>query len=140
MINIYRDPMTSEDIQAARKAVSDGQNIEDSIAFKVFQYCPIPIFDVVAGITTHAVSTMFTEDPMDELKNVRGASLRDWSASDSADAYVKKVIAQGRELIAMEVKTLELHLQTTNAAEYAMQVAAEVAKKNISDVFGFSKK
>lgn len=136
MINIYRDPMTSADIVAARKVISDGQKLEDSVAFKVFLYCPVPGVDVIAGLATHAIQSAITNDPLDDLRDVRGATDRDWSLSEAATTYVQKVREQGRELTTAEVQALDLHVQVISKAGYAVGVAGELAKKALSDAFG----
>jgi len=107
MINILLEPMTAQDIAAARREVADGKRLEDSIAFKVFLFCPVPMLDVAAGLATHAVESALSGDPGADLRDVPGAANKDWSISVHAEEYVRKVRGQGRELIRAEVATLE---------------------------------
>lgn len=133
IINIYATPMTTASIAAARVSAGAGQSLEDSVAFKVFLYCPIPLLDVVAGAAALAVQSIFTNDPQADLRDVPGAVDRDWTGSDATAKYVAAVRAQERHLIALEVASLERHLTIVDgapkAAAYLAGLAGEAIKR-----------
>ncbi|MEY2161478.1 hypothetical protein [Rhodanobacter sp. FW106-PBR-LB-2-11] len=131
IVNIYATPMTAASIAAARVAAGAGGSLEDSVAFKVFLYCPIPLLDMVAGAATLAVQSIFTNDPQADLRDVPGAVDRDWRGSEATAKYVAAVREQGRHLIALEVASLERHLTLVDGAPKATAYLAGLAGEAI---------
>lgn len=125
-INIYGDPPSLANVRAMRGSDS----FEESTAFKVFMYTPIPGIDVLAGLTTYAVEQLvFKKD----FETQAGAAKWDWSASRTTQSYVEKVRAQPRELMRVEVTALTNHLSLENAARVAVSAAVSEAVSALSD-------
>lgn len=125
-INIYGEPPSLAEVRALRGSDS----IEDSTAFKVFMYTPIPGIDVLAGLTTYAVEQLVFKKDF-EAEN--GAAKWDWSTSRITQSYVEKVRAQPRELMRVEVEALTNHLALENAAREAASAAISEVVSAVSD-------
>jgi hypothetical protein len=125
-INIYGNPPSIAEVRAMRGSDS----IEDSTAFKVFMYTPIPGVDVLAGLTTYAVEHLvFKKD----FKACDGAARQDWSSSFITQTYVEKVRAMNRELMHVEVDALNRHLALEHAARAAASAAVSEVANAVTD-------
>ena len=122
-INIYGEPPS---IEAIRQMRGSG-NFEDSAAFKVLMFTPIPGVDILAALATYAYEQTVSGK---DFKACDGAAKMDWSASTITESYVGKVRAQGRELINLEVDALKRHL----ALELPARAAASAAASAVADV------
>lgn len=111
VINIHAAPMNGAQLRQMRTAIERDEKFEDSIAFKTFLYCPVPVLDVVAGLAVAGVTSLLKDDPKAALDFVRGSTGRDWSTNNVTEDYVRQVRAQGRDLVAAEVEALEQHLK-----------------------------
>lgn len=109
-INIYGTPPTPDEVRIMRK----GQPFEDTMAFKVMMFTPVPGVDMIAGLATAAIEeAIYGKD----LQDSRGAIGKDWSESPITQVYVDKVRALDRELMAVEVDALVRHLSFERAAK-----------------------
>lgn len=97
-MNIFGDPLTVEQITALRLAAGGQQKFEDTAAFKVLMFCPIPLVDVLAAAATYAVESSVTPDYSTPLRYKPGSAGMVWPAGSIAETYAHKVRAQGRDL------------------------------------------
>lgn len=119
-VNIYSAPPTADQL---RKQRGNGA-FEDSAAFKVLMFTPIPGVDLLAAMATYAVeATVCGKD----FEPVKGAVKMDWSESTFTRTYVEKVGAQGRELVGVEVDALNRHLTFERSARAVASALADVA-------------
>ncbi|ACD21679.1 hypothetical protein [Paraburkholderia phytofirmans] len=118
-INIYGTPPTADAIRQLRGSNS----FDESVAFKVFMYTPIPGVDLLAGLATYAVEQMVSGK---DFQYCEGAAKMDWSESMITQAYVEKVRTQGRELVHVEVDALQRHLSIERPARAAASAVADV--------------
>lgn len=135
MFNIYIDPPTPVQISSMREIVNAGNKIEDSVAFKVFVYCPIPVVDVVAGLIASAVEHAVKDDPVAQFKPDHQGLKTDWSATSATQRYTEKVMALGRQLVAGEVEALQYHLKLESGGRYALGVVGDQVKTAASGLF-----
>lgn len=119
-INIYGTPPSSEVLKEMRDAVK----MEDTAAYKVSVWTPIPAVDLLAGPTTHVVEEVFFGK---DFRPKPGAMSRDWSESAITQAYVDQVSAQPRELVGIEVEALDRHLAFERKGKAAASVVLETA-------------
>lgn len=119
-INIYGTPPSADDIRELKKSNS----FENSVAFKVLMFTPIPGLDVLAAIATHVIEeSYFGKDFGDS----HGAAKKDWSESPVTQSYVEKVRSQNRELLKIEVQALKKHLTFEQQAKAGSAMLIDVA-------------
>jgi hypothetical protein len=114
-INIYGTPPTPDEVRKMRK----GQPFEDTMAFKVMMFTPVPGVDMIAGLATAAIEEAIYGKDLQDSGGVIG---KDWSESPITQVYVDKVRAQDRELMAVEVDALVRHLSFERAAKATASV------------------
>jgi hypothetical protein len=127
-INIYGTPLTADAIRALRGSDS----FEDSTAFKVLMYTPIPGIDLLASLATYAVEQTVRSKDFDYCS---GSADMDWSASKITQSYVDKVRALGRDLVQVEVDALKRHLSIEQTAKAAASAVADVVMERGKDAF-----
>ena len=128
LADLLLDPMTAAEIEAKREETS----FENSPAFSVLMYTPLPIVDMVAGAVVAAADYAIRGDRGHPWRNAWGAAKRDWSGSTVAQRYVEKVRAQGRELVNAEVESLEQCVKMGNVASAAASAAAGAVADAVS--------
>jgi hypothetical protein len=127
-VNIYGEPPTAAGIREMRGSDS----FDDSVAFKVLMYTPIPVVDALAALATAAVEQMVKGNDFDYCY---GGTKMDWSASKITQSYVEKVRAQDRELIHLEVTALKRHLAVELPARAAASAVADAVIEKGKEAF-----
>ena len=125
-INIYGTPPSKEDI----RELKESNSFENSVAFKVLMFTPIPGIDLLAGLATHAVEEHYFGKDFGESY---GAVKQDWSESTITHSYVEKVRKQSRELLKIEVQSLNKQLSVERQAKAAASLLIDIISEKSKD-------
>ncbi|WP_038214809.1 hypothetical protein [Xenophilus azovorans] len=137
--NLFGDPPTVEQIGELRAAIRSNNRFEDSVGYKVLLACPIPVLDVVAGMTAYAVESAVKPDPLAPFEMVPGSAARPWPAETIAGQYAAKVRAQGRDLMECEVQALERASDVESTTRLVLNAASQSLQSAVADFFSSKK-
>jgi len=116
--DVLGEPPTRDDIRSMRERAGSAIDTAANVTF----FTPLPLVDLVVGAVAGGVDHLMHGAEREKLDPEPGAVGRDWTATVAAGNYVRKVKAQGRELLKGEVEALEDQVSMERTARYALSV------------------